>query len=265
MTRGQLAARLKWMKPTSVDAGRAHAGVLCVATRRKRPSSESSNGKAESIARTTKDAKGATLLPLIAEHVLPKTTVYTDEWKGYDGVPHMKDADGKSAGYKHRRIQHAAKVYVMGDIHTNSVEGFWSLIKRGIGGVYHAISQKYLQNYLDEYSFRYNRRFDTQPMFMSFLRQIEKVERRRLAFLSASSKSIFVKALSPTVSIVGKLASRIFSSCRASVLLIFGCSIIVSSISLTGTTMPIPMFTLLRSFLASSSAMAVSGRNVESK
>ena len=130
--------------------------------------------KGRVVARTTKDAKGSTLLPLIAEHVLPKTTVYTDEWKGYDGVPYMKDADGKFASYKHRRIRHSAKVYVMGDIHTNSVEGFWSLIKRGIGGVYHAVSQKYLQNYLDEYAFRYNRRFDIEPMFMSFLRQISK-------------------------------------------------------------------------------------------
>ena len=130
--------------------------------------------KGRVVARTTQDAKGSTLLPLIAKHVLPDTTVYTDEWTGYDGVPHMKDADGKSAGYKHRRIRHSAKIYVMGDIHTNSVEGFWSLIKRGIGGVYHAVSQKYLQNYLDEYSFRYNRRFDIQPMFMTFLRQIAK-------------------------------------------------------------------------------------------
>ena len=52
----------------------------------------------------------------------------------------------------------------------------WSLIKRGIGGVYHSVSQKYLQSYLDEYSFRYNRRFDTEPMFTSFLHQIEKVQ-----------------------------------------------------------------------------------------
>ena len=45
---------------------------------------------------------------------------------------------GSRCGYQHRRINHSSKVYVMGDIHTNSVEGFWSLIKRGIGGVYHS-------------------------------------------------------------------------------------------------------------------------------
>jgi hypothetical protein len=64
----------------------------------------------------------------------------------------------------------------MGDIHTNSVEGFWSLIKRGMGGVYHSVSQKFLQSYLDEYSFRYSHRHDTEPMFLTFLRQVAKAE-----------------------------------------------------------------------------------------
>ncbi len=53
----------------------------------------------------------------------------------------------------------------MGDIHTNTIEGFWSLVKRGIGGVYHSVSQKYLQTYLDEYSFRYNRRASGNLIF----------------------------------------------------------------------------------------------------
>ena len=64
----------------------------------------------------------------------------------------------KNKGYQHRRIKHSAKVYVVGNIHTNTIEGFWSLVKRGIGGVYHSVSKKYLQSYLDEYSYRYNNR-----------------------------------------------------------------------------------------------------------
>ena len=56
----------------------------------------------------------------------------------------------------------------------NTIEGFWSLVKRGVSGVYHAISDKYLQSYLDEYSFRYNHRKDKQPMFQTFLCQVEK-------------------------------------------------------------------------------------------
>ena len=72
-------------------------------------------------------------------------------------------------GYTHNRINHSAKVYVMGDVHTNTIEGFWSLLKRGIGGVYHSVSTKYLQTYCDEYAYRYNRRFDDKPMFASLL------------------------------------------------------------------------------------------------
>lgn len=127
------------------------------------------------VARATNDVRSATLLSMVREFVLPETTIYTDELLGYDGISNIQRKDGAgNAGYRHRRINHSAKVYVVGDIHTNSVEGFWSLIKRGIGGVYHAVSQKHLQSYLDEYSFRYNHRHDTEPMFLTFLRQVAK-------------------------------------------------------------------------------------------
>ncbi len=82
--------------------------------------------------------------------------------------------DGKPLGYQHRRIHHASKVYVMGDIHTNTVEGFWSLIKRGIGGVYHSVSQKHLQTYLDECSYRYNRRDEGNLIFHAILGEVSR-------------------------------------------------------------------------------------------
>jgi hypothetical protein len=62
----------------------------------------------------------------------------------------------------------------LGDAHTNTIEGFWSLVKMGIGGVYHSAIKKYLQTYLDEYSFRYNRRMAGQPMFTSLLGQVSE-------------------------------------------------------------------------------------------
>ena len=52
------------------------------------------------------------------------------------------------------------KVYVSGDVHVNTMEGFWSLVKRGIGGVYHSVSAKHLQGYLNEYAWRYSHRGD---------------------------------------------------------------------------------------------------------
>ena len=56
--------------------------------------------------------------------------------------------------------------------HTNSIEGFWSLLKRGIGGVYHSVSEKYLQSYINEYGFRYNHRKDEKPMFLTVLEKV---------------------------------------------------------------------------------------------
>ena len=113
------------------------------------------------VAVVANDATKKTLQGVAKEYVLPETTVYTDDYVGYRGL--------NKAGYRHRRINHSAGVYVLGRIHTNTIEGFWSLVKRGIGGVYHSVSKKYLQTYLNEYSFRYNRRNDDQPMFTSLL------------------------------------------------------------------------------------------------
>ena len=87
--------------------------------------------------------------------------VFTDEYRVYEALPSM--------GYKHGGVSHVEKIYVLGDAHTNTLEGFWSQCKNGIRGVYHAVSADYLQHYLDEYSFRYNHRNDVTPMFYSFL------------------------------------------------------------------------------------------------
>ena len=114
----------------------------------------------------SQDVKADTLIGLVREHVMPQNIVFTDDFAAYDGLG--------IRGYHHRRIRHSEKIYVSGDTHTQTIEGFWSLIKRGIGGVYHNVGRHYLQSYLNEYSFRYNRRFDEQPMFLSILQQVEK-------------------------------------------------------------------------------------------
>ena len=119
------------------------------------------------VAIKTPDVTRATVMPFIRQHVLPRSIVYTDEYRTYNTLP--------SHGYDHRRIHHSSKVYVQGDIHTNTLEGFWSLLKRGIDGVYHAVSDKYLQSYLNEYAFWYNHRQDEVPMFQTMLAQVEKV------------------------------------------------------------------------------------------
>jgi transposase len=114
----------------------------------------------------TPDVKAATIFPIIAERILPQSTVYSDEYSVYDRLSFHANC------YEHKRIQHAQKVYVMGDVHTQTIEGFWSLVKRGIGGVYHSVSRKYLQTYLNEYSFRYNRRDQGNLIFTSILQRV---------------------------------------------------------------------------------------------
>jgi len=75
-------------------------------------------------------------------------------------------------------VNHQAHVYVDGDVHTNTIEGFWSLVKTGLSGVFHGVSTEHLQGYLDEYVFRYNNREITgrREMFDAFLSRIEKTQ-----------------------------------------------------------------------------------------
>lgn len=123
--------------------------------------------KGRIIARVSPELTMTAMGALVKEYILPQTTIFTDEFSSYTAIPKME-----GMGYQHRRINHSQKVYVSGDVHTNTIEGFWSLVKRGIGGVYHSVSAKYLQSYLDEYSFRYNRRDSGNLVFSSILARV---------------------------------------------------------------------------------------------
>ncbi len=127
------------------------------------------NGKA--IAKVVPDVKARTLLPMIVERIAreDKTIVFTDDLPSYNQVERL--------GYAHKIVQHAAKQYVSGIAHVNTVESLWSTIKRGIDGVNHSVSPLYLQSYLDSYIYRYNHRKDEQPMFLSLLNQVSQVVR----------------------------------------------------------------------------------------
>lgn len=117
-------------------------------------------------ATVVQNVRKGTLIPLVVEHVMDDAMVFTDEHSGY--------SDLTKRGYVHRRVNHSARVYVDGDVHTNTIEGFWMLLKNGIRGTYHAVGKGYLQSYVDEYSFRYNHRKDEGGMFAAFLSRIEK-------------------------------------------------------------------------------------------
>ncbi|MQA91603.1 MAG: IS1595 family transposase [Gemmatimonas sp.] len=97
----------------------------------------------------------------MTKRVLPASTVYTDELLSYYTLGQQ--------GYQHERIQHAEGVFVSGDVHTNTMEGFWSLVKNGLRGAHHSVSAKDLQGYLNEYAWRYNHRKDERSMFETLL------------------------------------------------------------------------------------------------
>lgn len=96
-----------------------------------------------------KKADGKTLIPVILKNVDKKATIMTDEFGGYHYL-HLH--------FKHGVINHNSKMYVNGDIHTQNIENFWSLLKRGIIGIYHSVSPKHLDKYCNEFAFRYNTR-----------------------------------------------------------------------------------------------------------
>ncbi len=130
--------------------------------------------KGQVLPKAVADVSGPSLLSTIQKHVVPGSMIYTDEFGGYDGIRSIRTQCGAPASYRHRRIKHSDKVYARGDIHTNTVEGFWSLVKRGISGVYHSVGQKYLQSYLDEYTFRYNRREMGNQQFRAILGRVSE-------------------------------------------------------------------------------------------
>ena len=80
-------------------------------------------------------------------HVKKGSNVYTDEYLGYRGL---------SKDFNHGVINHSKGEYVVGNMHTNTIEGFWSLFKRGVIGIYHHVSPKHLDRYCDEFTYRYN-------------------------------------------------------------------------------------------------------------
>ena len=125
--------------------------------------------KGNAITKVIPDVKARTLLPIVAKHVSNgDTTIFTDELGSYNRVDKL--------GYAHEIVQHAAKQYVRGVAHVNTVESLWSTIKRGIDGVNHSVSPLYLQSYLDSYIFRYNHRKDDCPLFLSLLGRVSTLK-----------------------------------------------------------------------------------------
>lgn len=103
-------------------------------------------------AKTLKGIDQRAIQSKVLDSVILGSTIMTDEFRAYNGLANF---------YFHSSINHSRGQYVVNSVHTNTIEGFWSIMKRSIIGVYHFISKKHLDRYLSEFTFRYNTRRET--------------------------------------------------------------------------------------------------------
>ncbi|OGN90760.1 MAG: hypothetical protein A2Z70_01390 [Chloroflexi bacterium RBG_13_48_17] len=136
------------------------------------------------VTKVVTDVKSRTIMPIIWDNIPrdAQNIVHTDELASYNYVQKL--------GYTHQIVRHGAGEYARGNTHVNSIEGFWSLVKRGIGGVYHAVSPKYLQTYFNEYGFRYNHRNSGIPMFVLLLARVSALAPVKVAPIFAVDSQI---------------------------------------------------------------------------
>jgi transposase-like protein len=100
-------------------------------------------------ANVVKNCSIQTIQNHVENNVKPNSEIHTDEFHGYDRI---------CRAFTHNTVAHGRGEYVNGKVHTNTIEGFWAIFKRGYHGVYHWMSRKHMQRYVDEFVFRYNRR-----------------------------------------------------------------------------------------------------------
>ncbi len=104
----------------------------------------------------------------IKKNIDPSAFIMTDEASVYKKLPRF--------GYRRGGVKHSQKQWVKGEIHTNSIESFWALFKRGYHGTYHSMSRKHLQRYIDEFVFRFNAR--TTEMDEKFMEIVQEISKR---------------------------------------------------------------------------------------
>ena len=130
------------------------------------------------------NTKRETLQAQVREHVVAGSEVYTDAWIAYTGL---------DAEYVHNVIDHA-EAYAVGKVHTNSIENFWSLLKRGLKGTYISVEPFHLFRYLDEQAFRYNNRKTDDGH--RFTRTLARVEGKRVTYKKLTGKVETAETLS---------------------------------------------------------------------
>jgi transposase-like protein/IS1 family transposase len=118
----------------------------------KTPIAGAVSRKGNVVARVIENVRASTLTDFVNYAVSEKVSLLcTDQWTGYRGL-------GKR--YPHASVDHSKGQYVIGAVHTQTIEGFWSIFKRGVVGTFHKVSRKYMPLYIAEFQFRYNNRMN---------------------------------------------------------------------------------------------------------
>ena len=120
---------------------------------------DSGKVQAERVSRVDRE----TIEKRLLSYVNIGSRVISDEWKAYNRLGDL---------YNHERVNHSRYEYVRGEIHTNTIEGFWAILKRSIYEIHHFVSVKHLQRYINEQIFRYNNRGDHVSMFNMILMRV---------------------------------------------------------------------------------------------
>jgi transposase-like protein len=120
-------------------------------------------------------------MPIVQTFVMPKSMIYTDEWHAYDKLGQI--------GYRHHRINHSQGIYVAGNVHANTIEGFFGHFKTDVRGTHHSISRRSLQGYLNEWVWKWNRRDDEEAMSRQLLRSAATARALGRAVRTASEGS----------------------------------------------------------------------------
>jgi len=113
------------------------------------------------VTQVVRSRHGHALMPHVAKHVAPGSEIHTDEFGGYGDLPIL--------GFDHKRVNHSAGQYVVGNVGVNGIEGFWAQLKRSIQGTYIHVSGKHLWKYAKEAEYRFNRRSRPEVMLGELL------------------------------------------------------------------------------------------------
>lgn len=125
------------------------------------------------------NTKANTLLPIIHGKIDKKALVVTDEFAAYNQLKQT---------HAHKVVKHSSGQYVDGIAHTNGIEGFWSLLKRGVVGTFHYVSPQHLQAYCDEFAYRYNAKNST--VCEKFNDTVKRFDTARITYVGLTKRSV---------------------------------------------------------------------------